>query len=229
VGASGVAVRELCNTGHVLAAFLAGGTLRGQLPHAADTGAARAHLEWMRLEGAAPSTRYARWRALARTAAALYPVSLLAATETDLAGWRASLVTGEDAVAHEVMHARCFYAFCVAQGMRGDNPAAGLPVPKVPRRLPRPIAWDELAAAVCSARRRVRPWLVLAAWCGLRAKEIALLRREVILDTARPPVLLVAYGATKGPGRTGGAAVRVRAGRITRMRDACLRFCIPPA
>lgn len=33
---------------------------------------------------------------------------------------------------------------------------------------------------------------------GLRAKEIALLRRESVLDTAVPPVLLVARDATKG-------------------------------
>ena len=37
-----------------------------------------------------------------------------------------------------------------------------------------------------------------AAWCGLRAKEIAYLRRENILDTAEPPVLMVASDATKG-------------------------------
>ena len=40
--------------------------------------------------------------------------------------------------------------------------------------------------------------MMAAAWCGLRAKEIALLRRECVLDTGRPPVLLVAADATKG-------------------------------
>ncbi len=39
---------------------------------------------------------------------------------------------------------------------------------------------------------------MLAGWCGLRAKEIAYLRRENILDTWRPPVLLIAADATKG-------------------------------
>jgi integrase len=53
-------------------------------------------------------------------------------------------------------------------------------------------------AAVASAPPRVRPWLVLAGWAGLRAKEIALLRRETVLDTATPPVILVAADATKG-------------------------------
>jgi integrase/recombinase XerC len=53
-------------------------------------------------------------------------------------------------------------------------------------------------AAVAGAPLRIRPWLVLAGWCGLRACEIAGLRRENVLDTARPPVLLIAAGATKG-------------------------------
>ena len=45
---------------------------------------------------------------------------------------------------------------------------------------------------------RIRPWLVLAAWCGLRAKEIALLRAESVMTSARPPVLLVTAEATQG-------------------------------
>ena len=39
---------------------------------------------------------------------------------------------------------------------------------------------------------------MLAGWAGLRAKEIALLRRECVLDAAATPVLLVAWDATKG-------------------------------
>jgi integrase len=52
--------------------------------------------------------------------------------------------------------------------------------------------------ALDHASRRVRPWLVLAAWAGLRACEISGLRRENVLDSAVPPVLLVARDATKG-------------------------------
>ena len=52
--------------------------------------------------------------------------------------------------------------------------------------------------AVATAPPRVRPWLVLAAWAGFRACEVAKLRRENVLDTAAPPVLLVASDATKG-------------------------------
>src|SRR5258708_25766247 len=66
------------------------------------------------------------------------------------------------------------------------------------RILPRPISEDDLEAALACASPRIRPWLVLAGWAALRAKEIALLRRECVLDTARHPVIIVAADATKG-------------------------------
>jgi integrase len=73
-----------------------------------------------------------------------------------------------------------------------------VPVPRVGRRLPRPISEADLFTALRQAPPRIRPLLVLAAWAGLRAKEIARLRRQHVLDTARPPVLLVVHDATKG-------------------------------
>jgi integrase len=124
--------------------------------------------------------------------------SLLVATAADLAAWRASLAAGPGAIADAVSHARGFYAWAAATGLRPDNPAAAIPLPSRPRRLPRPVAEDDLAAALACASERVRPWLVLAAGAGLRAKEIALLRRENVHDTARPRAILIAADATKG-------------------------------
>ena len=99
-----------------------------------------------------------------------------------------------------VCHVQQFYDWAVAQGLTPSNPAAGLPVPRTSRRIPRPVSEDDLMRALAHATPRVRPWLVLAGWAGLRAKEIALLRRDLILDTAAPPVLVVAADATKGHG-----------------------------
>lgn len=97
-----------------------------------------------------------------------------------------------------VSGARQWYAWLAAAGYRPDNPAALLPAPPAPRRIPRPIGEDQLAAAMQAAPERVRPWLVLAGWCGLRAKEIALLRAENVHPDASPPYLIVAADATKG-------------------------------
>jgi integrase len=155
------------------------------------------HLRYLQLCGAMPDTVICRRNALARMTRAL-PVPLLAAGPAELLDWRAALTVDPATVVAYVSHARGFYAWAFAQGRRDDNPAEGLPVPKLGRRLPRPIGEEDLFQAIAGAPPRIRPWLVLAGWCGLRAKEIALLRRECVLETARPPVLIVAGDATKG-------------------------------
>jgi integrase/recombinase XerC len=124
--------------------------------------------------------------------------NVLNATAADLQAWRASLTTGDGATAAYCAHITGFYRFCVSQGIIPASPAENLPVPSLVRGIPRPISEDELAAALACASPRVRPWLILAAWAGFRAVEIARLRRDRVLDTANPPVLLVARNATKG-------------------------------
>lgn len=156
------------------------------------------HLAHLRMRGFAETTTiHTRKLALARMARAL-PVPVLDADDRQLLAWRAALDITPGSAGVYIAHARMFYAWAVAEGLREDNPAAALPVPKLGRRLPRPVGEDDLMAALESAPERVRPFLVLAAWCGLRAKEIALLRAENILLSADPPVLLVASDATKG-------------------------------
>jgi integrase len=163
-----------------------------------DSGAAvAAHLDHLRLRGLAATTIGERRRALARMAAIL-PVPLLQATEADLLAWRAGLHLGDYALNSYAAHARGFYSWAVAEGLAAANPAAGLPVPRRPKQLPRPISEKELLAALDAAPPRVRPWLVLAGWAALRAREIAFLRREDILDCTEPPVLLVTEQAGKG-------------------------------
>ena len=155
------------------------------------------HLEYLRLSGRAPSTVYARQRALIRLQAAM-GVPLLEATEADVMAWRAGLAVDSDTVRQYVSHVHQFYGWAVRTKRLAVSPAEGLPVPARSRRLPRPISDPDLFAAVTGAPQRILPWLVLAAWCGLRAKEIALLRRDCVLDTARPPMLIIAHDATKG-------------------------------
>jgi integrase/recombinase XerC len=157
-----------------------------------------AHLDSLRLRGLTEETTvYDRRRALYRMARAL-GTPLADATEAGLLAWRRGLGVSPASVAAYVTHAREFYAWAQASGCRADNPAAGIPVPKLGRRIPRPISEDDLMSALDTAPRRIRLWLVLAAWCGLRAKEIAYLRVGCIQITADPPVLLVAADATKG-------------------------------
>jgi integrase len=66
--------------------------------------------------------------------------------------------------------------------------------PRLPRLLPRPMTADDLAHAMNHADQRMRVWLALGAFQGLRAGEVAHLRREDILEREDPPMLRVVQG-----------------------------------
>jgi integrase/recombinase XerC len=157
------------------------------------------YLAHLRLQGLSPGTIYARKRLLRRLALAL-PVPLSQATPQMLEDWRASLTHTPAVIAGYVSHARCYYSWAVTQGLCPSNPAAAVPVPRKPRRLPRPITEADLMAALASAPARIRVWIILAAWAGLRACEIALLRADSIVLSASPPVVHITWDATKGSG-----------------------------
>lgn len=153
------------------------------------------HLGWLRARNLRPATIDQRQRAITRLRRAL-PVDPLVATPADLTDWYAALtdrVTPE-ARATELSHVRQFYRWLQREGHRADDPTVRLDRPRVPRRLPRPIPTADLVTVLASAPVRVRPWVALAAYAGLRACEIARLRREDVLDGADPPVLIVHEG-----------------------------------
>ena len=157
-----------------------------------------AHVADMRLRDLSPLTITDRRAVIYRLARWLHPVSVLDASSADIAAWRASLTVGSKAVLTYAGHVREFYRFAVDAGYLDASPATSLRLPRPSRRLPRPVAEDDLTAALQCASPRVRPWLVLAGWAGFRACEIAYLRRENVIDTGPSPVLLVAEDATKG-------------------------------
>jgi integrase len=157
-----------------------------------------AHLEWLRLRGRAVNTIETRRRVLARTTW-LIDRPLTEASAEDLLAWRAGLRFSPRTIANYVSHVSQFYVWAAAQGLVPANPAAGLPVPPRARLLPRPIDEEELMAVLPAAPGRIRIWLVLAGWAGLRAVEIAGLRRENVSERGPAPVILVAWNTTKGP------------------------------
>jgi integrase len=155
------------------------------------------HLDHLRSLGHTSGSVYSRKRMIVRTAAAL-EVPLAECTTHDLLGWLMRLDVASDTRRDYTTHLRRFMAFAVEDGLRHDDPAASLPVPRKTRRLPRPCGTDALMLALETAPPRIRPWLLLASHCGLRACEISRLRRENILETADPPVLLVTRHMAKG-------------------------------
>jgi integrase/recombinase XerC len=175
--------------------------------HHGDCAVLGRHLKQMKLLGRTERTirerrnavlRMGRWLSSESALPFRTPVSVLDATAADLTAWRSGLDLCPGAIGSYVAHAREFYRFLTDEGIRQDNPARDLPVPRMPRRLPRPIGESELFFALEAAPPRIRPWIVLTAWCALRSKEVAFLLRSSILDQASPPVLVVTAAASKG-------------------------------
>lgn len=150
----------------------------------------REYLKYLALDGKAKLTIYHRERALHRLAAVL-PVPLIEADAGMLYDWRASLATADATVAVDVSHVKMFYRWAAGAGLIGASPAEDLPVPRLRRRIPRPITEADLERAILSANARVRIWLILAAFGGFRACEIAALRVEDIRLSGKEPVVIV--------------------------------------
>lgn len=67
-----------------------------------------------------------------------------------------------------------FYGFLQSEGLRDDNPALRLPIVKVPTHRPRPYTQQQIDRMLSTgAYRRTRAMILLAAYQGLRASEIA--------------------------------------------------------
>jgi len=96
------------------------------------------------------------------------------ATQTELENWQDSLEPS--ALRFKTAMVRPYYAYIHHRGFRPDNPAALLVTPKKRKGLPRPIEFEAMERAIRNAPSpRLQAWLILAAYAGLRAKEIAYL------------------------------------------------------
>lgn len=163
--------------------------------------AVRKHLKHLEDKGLSPYTVGRRAQALDRLAKML-PVPLLEATPDHLDEWRASLRGRKNStIACYISHVRSFYDWCVKDvrpPLLAENPASGVATPKVPVKLPHPIPEADLMLALSYAGEQLRPWIVLAGWCGLRCQEIAWLRVENLRLRDTPPVVIVSAEAAKG-------------------------------
>ena len=155
-----------------------------------------AHLTWMRRRGLSPRTIDSRKKVVTRIA--WTTGSAIRADQAGIEAWRGTLDSlAAGTVAFYTIHAREWYRWLALAGIRADNPAADLPVPRRPRYLPRPIAEADLARALDDAEADVRLILVLSSWCGLRAAEIGGLKWESIaLD--EPRRIIVTASTAKG-------------------------------
>lgn len=148
-----------------------------------------AFVRHLRMEGKSPNT-IRLYGGTLRELQTYLDQPLLTATAHDLIDWRASLAVQPSSVATYVAAVRSFYRWCVRYGLRADDPSMLVPVPKLGRRMPRPVAEIDLEHAIDTACDRIRPWLILAAYSGFRCLEVAQLRREDIHDSAPEPFVI---------------------------------------
>lgn len=140
-----------------------------------------------------PGTINQKRLALRRLYRSVYPTPLLEVTHDQLVEFLDRLDQPE-ARACETSHLRTFYRWAVLEQLLEVDPTIRLIRPRVPRRLPRPMPTNDLAVAVDTAPERVRPWLMLAAYAGLRACEISGLRACDLMWSNVPPLLVVDQG-----------------------------------
>lgn len=155
------------------------------------------YIDQLKLKDRSPRTRHEYARRL-RQLAAWLDAPLTDAVQDDLLRWRVSLDHSNATIVAYVNTVRGFYDHLRRRGLVPVSPAEEIPVPRPPRGLPRPIGEEDLDYAIEHAPKRIRPWLVLAAYEGLRAQEIAYLRREDLLNTRRPPMLHISEEMAKG-------------------------------
>ncbi len=170
-----------------------GAVVTTMTPDTATTEAIRWHFEHLRLRNTRPATLTAR-RTVLRAVHRDLPSGLLAADRAEVEAWQTSLTVSSSSVQTYTDHVRGFYRWAHFYGVITEDPSDRLVTPRLPRRLPRPIPEDALMVAIRCADERMKVWLILAGWAGLRVGEIARLRREHIQDQEAPALVMVFDG-----------------------------------
>jgi integrase/recombinase XerC len=149
----------------------------------------RRHLDWFTRTGATTASITSRRDNLRRLAAAL-PVALLDVTPDHLDAWQSDLARRRhqrraggltvNTIGTYTAHTRAFYRWALDAEIIEHDPSARLPRPRRPRGTAHPIPPKDFDLALAVAPEPIRTWLLLGALMGLRAMEIAQLRRDSV-------------------------------------------------
>lgn len=165
--------------------------------NAADAYVLDLHVRHLRAAGFRPDTLRARRGSVLRLHNWLdedNPRAVLDATCDQLAEWQTEhdyLATAS--MRHYIQQIQGFYAWCVRPArILDESPAEDLIKPIERRRLPRPIPEEDFAFALdACVDRRVRAWLILGGYAGLRSIDVASLNRDDLLTDRAVPFLRV--------------------------------------
>jgi integrase/recombinase XerC len=149
-----------------------------------------AYVRWMKDRGLSAQTVEKRVWLLSRLAEHVGK-PLTQVTRADLDDWHASLAVLDSSRQRYISTVTCFYSWMIRDERLTSDPSRWLVSPRLARRMPRPIAEDDLELAIAAAAEPVRCWLVLAAYAGLRGGEVARLERGDVYDRTAPAMLMV--------------------------------------
>lgn len=154
------------------------------------------HITELTLRGLRASTIYNRRKCLGRLQAWAGGRPLLSLTDGDLRRWQEQRARelSPGARRGELSHARELYRWAVREGLLEADPTARLPMPRAPRRLPRPMPESAFHEALSCATPRCAAALALGGYAGLRAMEIAQLDWSEVDLNGNPPSLRVVNG-----------------------------------
>lgn len=132
---------------------------------------------WMRAAGRSERTITDRLQLLARASKRVGEPAGEMTTRGLVAFLGSPMSAGTRATYYAAL--RAWHRWLMLTGNRGDDPTVPLARPRAPRRTPRPVSNEGLAALLRSRmKRRTRVMVLLAAYQGLRVHEIAKLRGE---------------------------------------------------
>lgn len=146
------------------------------------------HLSWLRAMEYAPGTISLRGRYVRALEKWLsdHGETLLSPSRDALRAWIVSL--SPKAVrtrASAISNVRAFYTWTASRDLTDGRAVAVLERPRLPALLPHPIPEVDLAIALADAPARIRSWLLLAAYAGLRCGEISRVHRSDVDLTHR--------------------------------------------
>jgi integrase/recombinase XerC len=136
------------------------------------------HIAWCTRRGLRPNYLYDLGCTLRRLERSVGPLEH--ADGLSVEAWWDTLPVSHGSKAAYAAHLSSFYRWAVREGLRDDDPTLRFVRPRLRRGLPRPIPHRHIEWAVSQASHPVRAWLLLAAFGGLRACEVASLHADDI-------------------------------------------------
>lgn len=151
------------------------------------------YVQYMRVQKLSENTITGRIELLLRLRNAIPVETLFEATPSMLANFQNRFAhLSPNSVAIYTSHIKTFFAWALAQGHISEDPAVGLPTPRLGKGKPHPTRQEDLTTILSCARGYLRTAYVLAAFAGLRCAEICSLQgRDITREGDGLPIAIV--------------------------------------